>query len=563
MSSSPGPVEGTTDLECDQKPASVDAIDGLGPVMPWGPSGNGLISGLLGLNLVLFGAALVVGSAFNPLELMQTEVFMLMLMGLSMLWMLWYLTGACRQPGITPYTDHHAGGATVKAVLLLFAGCSLLLCMFKMGYYILMSWCRPIYKVIFTFVEAPFISLQVYLLWAHSKDCVHKHKILTRSGLMVILSTNVLLWFGAVTDDSIHAEIEMERQNADINNTNTGWDNITLCQCAAKPGCVALRKGYEVFYPFNMEFSLLASCMLYVMWKNVGRRVMDGHQEQKISLQSVFHGMILLGPVLGLLVLLTGGTVLVLYQMWVGQQTQSNTVSVIFYGFHLGLLPIIVLCSVAGTLLQRTQKMGNGHRGDAVHALEQPFDENPTRSLDVVLLMGTALGQISLSYLSLAAGMFQGFSSIMGKLDLSFSILSLLELLVQNIFIIQGLNTHAHTHTTNVQTGENNVIYKEKEHVIRGGGTDPPAPPTCQQKCHDTRDWNKTVIREISAFLILSNIMLWVIAAFGAHLQFENGIGKQFYGFSAWFVLVNVCQPLTVFYRMHSVGALMEIFFSA
>lgn len=52
---------------------------------------------------------------------------------------------------------------------------------------------------------------------------------------------------------------------------------------------------------------------------------------------------------------------------------------------------------------------------------------------------------------------------------------------------------------------------------------------------------------------------LWVIPAFGAHPQFENGLGKKFFGFTAWFILVNLGQPLGVFYRMHSVGALIEI----
>lgn len=55
---------------------------------------------------------------------------------------------------------------------------------------------------------------------------------------------------------------------------------------------------------------------------------------------------------------------------------------------------------------------------------------------------------------------------------------------------------------------------------------------------------------------------MWLIHAFGAHPQFENGFGKTFYGFSAWFVLVNLSQPLSVFYRMHSVSALMELLLS-
>lgn len=114
-------------------------------------------------------------------------------------------------------------------------------------------------------------------------------------------------------------------------------------------------------------------------------------------------------------------------------------------------------------------------------------------------------------------------------------------------------------------------------------------PPTAAQEHDGKNSWTKRAIREICAFLILSNIMvtsrvflcflcrfyihpsrpcslsfqLWVIPAFGVHPQFENGLGKQFFGFSAWFVLVNLGQPLSVFYRMHSVGALMELLIAA
>uniref|UniRef100_A0A3B3SW15 Uncharacterized protein n=1 Tax=Paramormyrops kingsleyae TaxID=1676925 RepID=A0A3B3SW15_9TELE len=91
---------------------------------------------------------------------------------------------------------------------------------------------------------------------------------------------------------------------------------------------------------------------------------------------------------------------------------------------------------------------------------------------------------------------------------------------------------------------------------------EPTAPPA-GLKVNNTNKCTKKVIQEICAFLILANVMLWVIPAFGAHPQFENGLGKQFYGFQAWFVLVNLGQPLVVFYRMHSVSALMELLISA
>lgn len=90
------------------------------PEQVWVPSGRRLISGLLGLNVVLLGAALVAGEALSPegLKHQEHQVFMLLLMGLSLVWMLWYLLWARKQPDICPHKDHHAGGVAVTCKLL-------------------------------------------------------------------------------------------------------------------------------------------------------------------------------------------------------------------------------------------------------------------------------------------------------------------------------------------------------------------------------------------------------------------------------------------------------------
>lgn len=91
----------------------------LDPVHVYLPSGRRLISGLLGLNVVLLGAALVAGQAFNPdgLKHEEPQVFLLVLMGISLVWMLWYLLWARNQPGICPHKDHHAGGIPVTGII--------------------------------------------------------------------------------------------------------------------------------------------------------------------------------------------------------------------------------------------------------------------------------------------------------------------------------------------------------------------------------------------------------------------------------------------------------------
>ncbi|KAG8008857.1 Otopetrin-3 [Nibea albiflora] len=554
----------------------------LDPVLVWVPSGRRLISGLLGLNVVLLGAALVAGQAFNPVGLKHEEpqVFMLLLMGVSLVWMLWYLLWARKQPGICPHKDHHAGGITVTLVLMLFAAFSLLLYVCRIGYLISMRECKPAAKVLSPFIEAPFLTLQTYLLWAHSKDCVHRHKIMTRSGLMLILSADLLLWLNAVTEDTIHEEIELEKEDR-LDFSNSSEADASDLTGSASAACLTFRKGFEILYPFNMEYYLMAGCMIYVMWKNVGRRMSADHHHvtQKLTLHIVYEGGLIYGLVFGGLVLVAGVTTFILYQVWVSQRQLRLTAFLIFYGYHLAVMPVMSLCCLAGMLIHRLERRVNegGH--------------NPTRSLDAMLLVAAALGQLALSYFSLVAALAVGTQGPLGELDLSYSLLSLLELVLQNIFIIEGLHRHPKLRAKKKEK-QRSSIFKVKKQKPEEKTTDVSlleGKPSAAAQEHDGKNsWTKRVIKEICAFLILSNIMvtsrvsvfsccfcihpsrpcslsfqLWVIPAFGVHPQFENGLGKQFFGFTAWFVLVNLGQPLSVFYRMHSVGALMELLIAA
>ncbi|XP_028989668.1 proton channel OTOP3-like [Betta splendens] len=564
------------DLDC-VSPTS-DGLDSetqeLDPVVVWVPSKRHLVSGLLGLNLFLLGMALVAGQALNPegLKHEEPEVFIVLLIGLGLLWMLWYLLWARNRLGISPHKDHHAGGVTVMLVLLLFAAVSLLLSVFKMGYLVSLKACMPTVVLITPFMEAPFLALQTYLLWAHCKDCIHKHKLITRFGLMLILSADLLMWLNAVTDDTIHEEIELEKaargesSNATADKADASYkaaDNSTLCECSASAACLIFRKGFEVLYPFNMEYYLMAACMVYVMWKNVGRSTgpAHGHATHTVTLRVAYGGGGgVYGLALGALVLSAGVTVFVLYQVWVSHPQLRLTAFLLFYGYHLAVMPVMCLCSLAGMLIHRLERRAR----EAAH--------NPTRNLDVILLVAAAVGQFTISYFSLVAALAVGTEELLGDLDLSFSLLSLLELILQNIFIIEGLHRHPSL-LAKKKEKRRSTVFKLKKKVSEPTEerkttdvslleADATAPPAVQQQ-DGTSPWTKRAMQEICAFLILSNIMLWIIPAFGVHPQFENGLGKQFFGLTAWFVVVNLGQPLGVFYRMHSVGALMELFLTA
>uniref|UniRef100_A0A7N8WNW9 Otopetrin 3 n=1 Tax=Mastacembelus armatus TaxID=205130 RepID=A0A7N8WNW9_9TELE len=454
------------------------------PIMVWVPLGRRLLSGLLGLNVVLLGAALVAGQAFNPdgLKHQEPEVFILMLMGVSLIWMLWYLLSVLFSLQMRKHTT---------------------------GYLMSMKDCTPAPIVISPFVEAPFLVLQTYLLWAHSKDCIHRHKIITRYLTLYIINLHVVVY---------EKDWLLSPASEDIPDSE---GNSTLCRCSDSATCLVFRKGFEILYPFNIEFYLMASCMVYVMWKNVGRRLSPGHHvTQKLTLRIVYQGGIIYGIVFGALALIAGSTIFILYQVWVSQQQLRFNAFLIFYSYHLAVLPVMCLCCLAGMLVYRLEmraRMGG---------------RNPTRRLDVILLVAAAMGQIALSYFSLVSALAVGTNGLLGELDLSYSLLSLLELILQNIFIIEGLHRHP---SLSVRKKQKSSIFKVPAFLL----SLVPGPEQLYKK------------------------FLWIIPAFGVHPHFENGLGKQFFGFSAWLVLVNLGQPLIVFYRMHSVGALLELLINA
>lgn len=48
--------------------------------------------------------------------------------------------------------------------------------------------------------------------------------------------------------------------------------------------------------------------------------------------------------------------------------------------------------------------------------------------------------------------------------------------------------------------------------------------------------------------------------AFGARPQFENRHGHDFYDVYMWVAVVNIGLPFGIFYRMHSVAGLFELY---
>jgi len=53
---------------------------------------------------------------------------------------------------------------------------------------------------------------------------------------------------------------------------------------------------------------------------------------------------------------------------------------------------------------------------------------------------------------------------------------------------------------------------------------------------------------------------LWILPAFGCRPQYDNGLEQEAFGFSIWTTVLNFAVPMNLFYRMHSVASLFEVF---
>ncbi|KFO30543.1 Otopetrin-3 [Fukomys damarensis] len=508
-----------------------------------------LFSGLLALNVLFLGGAFIGSMIFNNVSITLGDVWILLaaLKALSLLWLLYYAVGTTRQPHAVLHRDPHAGPIWVRGSLVLFGSCTICLNIFRIGYDVSHSHCKSQLELVFPAIEIVFMGFQTWVLWKHCKDCVQIQTNLTRCGLMLTLATNLLLWILAVTNDSMHHEIEAEL-NAIMEKFSGNGTNTCLCLNATV--CEVFQKGYLMLYPFSTEYCLICCAVLFVMWKNVGRHLVAHVGSHPSSPPFRLHGAIF-GPLLGLLALVAGVCVFVLFQIEASGPNIARQYFTLYYAFYVAVLPAMSLACLAGM---------------AIHGLEErELDtlKNPTRSLDVVLLMGAALGQMGIAYFSIVAIVATRPNELLNQLILAYSLLLILQHITQNLFIIEGL----HRRPLWEVAPQGLAGKPEAEHSRRGSllelGHDLRRASLAYIHSYSHLNWKRHVLKEISLFLILCNITLWMMPAFGIHPEFENGLEKEFYGYRTWFTIVNFGLPLGVFYRMHSVGGLVEVYLGA
>ncbi|XP_040918605.1 proton channel OTOP2-like [Toxotes jaculatrix] len=527
-----------------------------------------MLSELICLNILLLGCALASGSTRNDINVRTTDlqIYLIILLLLTSIWMIYYIIYTARKENAVVYQDAHAGPVWLRGGLVLFGLLSIIMDIFKIASYVGYLHCDSGVKVAFPVVQLVFILVQTYFLWIHAKDCVQLQKNITRCGLMLTLSTNLVVWMTAVTEESLHQTTVPDYPS---NTTKLAGRSLYIskasygdskCKCS-HTSCGIFKEAYYYLYPFNIEYSLFASAMAYVMWKNVSRVSDDhAHHHIKFRLKDIF-----LGPVMGVLLVVAGLATFIAYEMEMkkvdNDDDKKDKALMMHFVTNIVIVTLMSISTVIGCTIYKVD-----HR-------EHVSEKNPTRSLDVGLLVGASLGQFIISYFTIVAMIATGAKGYLNRLNLAWAILMVIQLGLQNFFIIEGLHREPFHEVHPVTVVVNPYVLEPSKELSSLEASDidtKPSPLPTEHAMHGHTaehrpklSWKRRVLKEVCAFLLLCNIILWVMPAFGARPQFDHDAEIKFYNFSMWAAIVNIGLPFGIFYRMHSVASLFEVFLTS
>lgn len=177
--------------------------------------------------------------------------------------------------------------------------------------------------------------------------------------------------------------------------------------------------------------------MLYVLWKNIGRKV-EHHQQNKTPFK--FHG-ITVGMIFGLMVLTSTIAIVVVYLIQIGgSKIKSELALTMFYLHAIFVLALMCTAGIVALLIYRLED----------RSLDN--SKNPARKLDAELLVGTAAGSWLLSWGSILAIICAQGHPKYTWYNLPYSVLVIIEKYIQNLFIIESIHREQEKANDDIKT---------------------------------------------------------------------------------------------------------------
>ncbi|CAK8683687.1 unnamed protein product [Clavelina lepadiformis] len=263
-----------------------------------------LLSGIYALLVVIGGLMMKAGLYITKdITTAVVDCFLIVLYSIGIVFMVCYHPLATRcyhyKEKITFAKSNHVNNRWLKGVLALFG----LAIIIKDGLELIgflnidnvLCTEEALYSAV-PVVHSLFIISQVKYIFRYSKVFTQQYQAVSRLGVMHVIATNLVIWVGALIDelaaslsngDDSHNTAEItedphhfaDGNSSDLDlsmksNTYASSHEAILfpgnCTCTVT-FCSTISMAEVFLYPFVVEFSLVACCLLYVTWRNVGK----------------------------------------------------------------------------------------------------------------------------------------------------------------------------------------------------------------------------------------------------------------------------------------------------
>lgn len=346
-----------------------------------------LLSGLFAMIIIVITLVIKLASALvSSIGKKVEDEYMLFLYVASVAWIAGSLVFGtyCKKEMLMWSKSNKSSNRWIKGLIALF-GMAIMLkdgLLFLSTFHIETETCEEgsRVKAAMYFFHGFFVLAQVIYLFRYAKVYITHCSGGTRMGLMFIIGTNLSNWLAAIVDETI---IALESTKTEDHKSSC-WCNDSFCE--------ATHVAEKFLFPFMIEFSLVASILLFITWNRAGKKPPPAEAVVKPSYK--FYNSYI-GASLGGVAMITTVIVIVIMGTPTVAEADDDTSNYVHYikyllthnGFQIGIEMLMIGACVLGLY----------YFNIIVRPLEDPLP------LDVVLLVICILGPFTLNIFTLLA----------------------------------------------------------------------------------------------------------------------------------------------------------------